>query len=48
MIRLENLSKSFPTRWGRKVVIDSAVIRGESEPLLVYENKEQQKAASDE
>ena len=31
-----------------KVVIDSAVIRGESEPLLVYENKEQQKAASDE
>jgi len=31
-----------------KVVIDSTVIRGESEPLLVYENKEQQKAASDE
>ncbi|MCP1170382.1 ABC transporter ATP-binding protein [Limimaricola sp. ASW11-118] len=26
MIRLENLSKSFPTRWGRKVVIDSASV----------------------
>tara|TARA_R110001592_G_scaffold356455_3_gene658361 strand:- start:22167 stop:23456 length:1290 start_codon:yes stop_codon:yes gene_type:complete len=30
-----------------KVVIDATVIRGESEPMLVYENKEQQKAASD-
>ncbi len=29
-----------------KVVIDSAVIRGESEPLLVYENHEPQKAAA--
>lgn len=30
-----------------KVVIDATVIRGESEPMLVYENKEPQKAASD-
>jgi ATP-dependent Clp protease ATP-binding subunit ClpX len=30
-----------------KVVIDATVIRGESEPMMVYENKEQQKAASD-
>ena len=29
-----------------KVVIDGAVIRGESEPLLVYENHEPQKAAA--
>ncbi|EYD70556.1 ABC transporter ATP-binding protein [Limimaricola hongkongensis] len=26
MIRLENLSKSFQTRWGRKVVIDNASV----------------------
>jgi ATP-dependent Clp protease ATP-binding subunit ClpX len=31
-----------------KVVIDSSVIRGEVEPMLVYENVEQKKAASDE
>jgi len=31
-----------------KVVIDSSVIRGESEPMLVYENIKQKKAASDE
>ncbi|GIX30527.1 MAG: ATP-dependent Clp protease ATP-binding subunit ClpX [Porticoccaceae bacterium] len=31
-----------------KVVIDGAVIRGESEPLLVYQNNEQPKAASEE
>ncbi len=31
-----------------KVVIDSSVIRGEVEPMMVYENTEQQKAASDE
>ncbi|MFT7300838.1 MAG: ATP-dependent Clp protease ATP-binding subunit ClpX [Porticoccus sp.] len=31
-----------------KVVIDGSVIRGESKPILVYENIEQQKAASDE
>jgi ATP-dependent Clp protease ATP-binding subunit ClpX len=31
-----------------KVVIDAAVIRGESEPLIVYEHTEQQKAASDD
>ena len=37
MIRLENLSKSFPTRWGRKVVIDDATVTfptGESVGLL--------------
>jgi len=32
----------------QKVVIDSAVINGESEPLIVYENIEQSRAASDE
>ena len=32
-----------------KVIIDSAVIEGESEPLLMYENVEQQsKSAGDE
>ncbi len=31
-----------------KVVVDSSVIRGEVEPMMVYENTEQQKAASDE
>lgn len=31
-----------------KVVIDSSVIRGEVEPMLVYENVKQKKAASDE
>lgn len=31
-----------------KVVIDSSVIRGEAEPMIVYENVEQKKAASDE
>jgi ATP-dependent Clp protease ATP-binding subunit ClpX len=30
-----------------KVVIDATVIRGESEPMMVYESTEQQKAASD-
>ena len=32
----------------QKVVIDGAVIRGESQPLLVYENSDSPKAASDE
>lgn len=31
-----------------KVVVDESVIRGESEPLLVYENMDMPKAASDE
>jgi ATP-dependent Clp protease ATP-binding subunit ClpX len=32
-----------------KVIIDAAVIEGDSEPLLMYENIEQQsKSASDE
>jgi ATP-dependent Clp protease ATP-binding subunit ClpX len=31
-----------------KVVIDSSVIRGEAEPIMVYENVEQKKAASEE
>ncbi|MBQ0806547.1 MAG: ATP-dependent Clp protease ATP-binding subunit ClpX [Porticoccus sp.] len=31
-----------------KVVIDSSVIRGEAEPMMVYENVEQKKAASEE
>ncbi len=31
-----------------KVVVDSAVIRGESEPLLVYKNSEKAKVASDD
>jgi ATP-dependent Clp protease ATP-binding subunit ClpX len=31
-----------------KVVIDSSVIRGEVEPMMVYENVEQKKVASDE
>lgn len=31
-----------------KVVIDSSVIRGEAEPMIVYENVEQKKAVSDE
>lgn len=30
-----------------KVVIDASVIRGESDPMMVYESTEQQKAASD-
>lgn len=28
-----------------KVVIDAGVIEGESEPLLIYENQEQSRAA---
>jgi ATP-dependent Clp protease ATP-binding subunit ClpX len=32
----------------QKVVVDAAVIRGESQPLLVYENSDSPKAASDE
>jgi len=31
-----------------KVVVDSAVIRGESDPLVVYQNNEQPKVASEE
>jgi ATP-dependent Clp protease ATP-binding subunit ClpX len=31
-----------------KIVVDESVIRGESEPLLVYENMDMPKAASDE
>jgi len=31
-----------------KVVVDAAVIRGESEPLIVYQNNEKPKAASSE
>ena len=31
-----------------KVVIDESVIRGESEPLLVYNSSEQRKAAPEE
>jgi ATP-dependent Clp protease ATP-binding subunit ClpX len=31
-----------------KVVIDSSVIKGESEPLLVYKNTEQRKAAPED
>jgi ATP-dependent protease Clp, ATPase subunit len=31
-----------------KVVVDAAVIQGESEPLVVYENNETPKAASSE
>jgi len=30
-----------------KVVIDEAVIRGESRPYLIYENADHQRAASD-
>ena len=30
-----------------KVVVDAAVIKGESEPLMIYENTEQKKAAPD-
>jgi ATP-dependent Clp protease ATP-binding subunit ClpX len=29
-----------------KVVIDATVIQGESEPIMVYENTEQQKTAA--
>ena len=32
----------------KKVVIDGAVIRGESQPLLVYENNEGPRVAGDE
>jgi ATP-dependent Clp protease ATP-binding subunit ClpX len=31
-----------------KVIIDAAVINGESEPLLVYENREQQSRTASE
>jgi ATP-dependent Clp protease ATP-binding subunit ClpX len=31
-----------------KVVVDASVINGDSEPLLVYDNPEQLKTASDE
>jgi ATP-dependent Clp protease ATP-binding subunit ClpX len=31
-----------------KVVIDGAVIKGESEPLMIYENSEQAKAVPDD
>jgi ATP-dependent Clp protease ATP-binding subunit ClpX len=31
-----------------KVVVDGSVIEGENEPLLVYEQKEAKKVASDE
>jgi ATP-dependent Clp protease ATP-binding subunit ClpX len=30
-----------------KVVIDEAVIKGESKPLLIYENTQEKKAASE-
>jgi len=31
-----------------KVVIDESVIKGESEPMLIYENVDQAKAAPEE
>ena len=31
-----------------KVIIDESVINGDSEPMLMYENKEPAKAASEE
>jgi len=31
----------------RKIVIDAGVIMGESQPYLIYEGNEQQRAASD-
>ena len=31
-----------------KVVVDAAVIKGENEPLLVYEKQDRKLAASDE
>ena len=31
-----------------KVIIDESVINGDSEPMLMYENKEQAKAAQEE
>ena len=47
-VLLDTMYSVPSTRNVVKVVIDGAVIKGESEPLMIYENNEQARASSDE
>lgn len=47
-VLLDTMYSVPSTRNVVKVVIDGAVIKGESEPLMIYENSEQARAASDD